>query len=123
VYTVFSTVPSVASFCTPCSQDSNLCSTHTLLPPSYHLHTDLLVSFVCIPECYSYLIPQPWQTYQKCVSSFVSKLFRNGDRSGCSPCLGVVGDQSYLLYLCFVTQEVVSYQVGRTVYDAGCSQA
>lgn len=69
--------------------------------PSYLFPTTFTqtpVSFTCTPECYFYLIPQPWQTYQKCVSSFIYKLFRNRDRSGHCPCLGVVGHQ----VICFV---------------------
>jgi hypothetical protein len=99
---VFSTVPSVPRFCTHCSQDSNLCSMHTLLPLSCHLHTD--PSVLLLHSRMLLLIPQPWQTYQKCVSSCISKLFRNREKSGHSPCLGVVGGQ-VICSLCLLSPQ------------------
>jgi len=99
---VFSTVPSVPRFCTPCSQDSNLCSMHTLLPLSYHLHTDPSV-FHLYPRMLILLDSSTLADLPK-VSSCISKLFRNRERSGHSPCLGVVGDQ-VIWFVCLLSPQ------------------
>ena len=83
--------------------------------PSYLLPTTFTqtpASFVCTPECYSYLIPQPWQTYQKCVSSCISKSFRNRERYDHSPCLGVVGDHT----ICLVCLLSPQYHAGSVCF-------
>ena len=92
---------------------------HAYPPTSFLPSSHRPVSFVCAPECYSYFIPEPWQTYQKCHPAFPN-------------CSGTGRDQAIVLtYVLWVSKLFLSglslfcYTRGGehsngTVYDASC---